>query len=137
MSDHGTRGLQKAYLRPTLSIVMVHGFCSGRGKRGSLVANVRGPWQRSVRFFLIFKKYFFGFFCFFQTLFIVMREERKKRRRSNIKGNSQKYIIWICLKKKSTHSLSGAWSLLKVPKALIFFLKFYFIEKILTMEVLP
>ena len=43
-SDHGTRDLHNAYF--PFSTVMVQGFRNKRGKRGTLAAKGRGPWQR-------------------------------------------------------------------------------------------
>ena len=59
-------------------------FCNGGGKRGSLAANIWGPWHRNIVFY--FYVYFIIFIILSPTVPIVTRKEGKKKGMSNMKN---------------------------------------------------
>ena len=86
-----------------------HGFCSGRGKRGFLVANVKGPLQRFFFFFFDF------FFKMLPNIFHSY-DERREEEGEKVKheGNSQ---IHFLVHGHFSWSTSGL-HLVRGPKAL-------------------
>ena len=86
-------------------------FCSGRGSKGSLAANVKGPWQKNV--ILIFSiSQLFPSTKHFRSY--NERKDTKKRRRSNMNKIPNTVIFWTYIKKKSARPLFATRSLLLV-----------------------
>ena len=71
-------------------------FWNGRGKRGSLIANVKGPWHHSSSssyFLFVFFLFVFNFF-FWPYVVIIMKKEGKKKGRRSHEEDSQTCPFW-------------------------------------------
>jgi len=82
-------------------------FCNGRGKRASLVANVKRPWHRNV---FVFTFVLFSIFCQNTSIVTIEEEGEKVKHEENSKN-----VFFGKILKNKINNASNFWCMLTSP----------------------